>query len=171
MHVAGGNNRLIRLAADLEYAAVIVLQNGDIADNTVINKKAVIAQGLNFKIIVERRYAAKLGIARSVHDSAIQFTHSAGRAYEQAIAVLNEQALGHGRGLVEIFKIRLRYELIKVFKADLILYEQYHVPRLCVICGLYAGIDLLNVVYGLCPLLSEHGQESSHYTRDDERVV
>ena len=171
MHVACGDNGLTQLTADLEYAAVIVLQNGDIADNAVIDKKAVIAQGLNFKIIVKRRYAPELGIARSVHDRAVQLAHSAGRTYKQSLAVLNEQTFRHGRGLVEIFKIRLRYELVQVFKACLILYEQYHMPRFRVICWLYAGVDLLNVIYGLCPLLREHGEESSHYARDDERVV
>ncbi len=44
-------------------------------------------------------------------------------------------------------------------------------PRLRVIGGLYARIDLLNVVYGPCSLLSEHGQKSSHYTCDNERVI
>ena len=34
-----------------------------------------------------------------------------------------------------------------------------------------ARIDLLNIVYGLCSLLREHRQESSHYARDDKRVI
>ncbi len=128
MHVAGRDNGLTKLTADLEYAAVIVLQNGDIADNAVIDEKAVIAQGLNFKIIVKRRYAPELGIARAVHDRSVQLAHSAGRAYEQTLAVLYQQTLGHSRSLVEIFKIRLRHQLVQVFKADFILYKQYHVP-------------------------------------------
>ena len=44
-------------------------------------------------------------------------------------------------------------------------------PRLCVVGRLDARIDLLNIVYGLCSLLREHRQESSHYARNHKRVI
>ena len=34
-----------------------------------------------------------------------------------------------------------------------------------------ASIDLLNIVYGLCALLREHRQKSSHYARDNKCVI
>ncbi len=107
MHITCGDNGLTQLSADLKYAAVIVLQDANVADNTVINKKAVVAERLNFKVIIERCYAPKLGIARAVHDGAVQLAHSAGRAYKQSLAVLDEQTFGHGRSLIEILEVRL----------------------------------------------------------------
>lgn len=77
MHVACGDDRLIELTADIEYAAVIVLQNAYVADNAVVNKESVIAERLNFKIIVKRRYALELGVARAVHHSAVKLAHTA----------------------------------------------------------------------------------------------
>ena len=171
MHVACGDDRLIELTADIEYAAVIVLQNAYVADNAVINKESVIAERLNFKIIVKRRYALELGVARAVHHSAVKLAHTAGGAYQQPLAVLYQQAFRHGRGFVKVLEIRLRNKLVQVFKADLVFYQQYHMPRLCVVGRLDARIDLLNTVYGLCSLLREHRQESSHYARNYKRVI
>ena len=101
MNVACGNDRLIELTADIDYAAVIVLQNAYVADNAVVNKESVIAERLNFKIIVKRRYALELGIARAVHHGAVKLTHTAGGADQQPLAVLYQQAFRHSRSFVD----------------------------------------------------------------------
>ena len=51
--VGRGDDGLAELAAKLKDSAVIVLQDLDIADCAVIDEKAVIADGLNFKIVIE----------------------------------------------------------------------------------------------------------------------
>ena len=169
--VAGGNDGLIELPADIKYAAVIVLKHGFIADDAVIHKEAVVADGLYLKVVIEGGDALELRVARAVHHRAVQLAHAAGRADKYALPVLYKQALGHGRSLVEVFKIRLRHQLIQVFEAGLVLHEQYHMTGFAVVGGFYCPEDLLNIVYSFRALFREHGQEFAHYARDHERVV
>ena len=51
--VGRGDDGFAELAAKLKDSAVIVLQDLDIADCAVIDEEAVIADGLNFKIVIE----------------------------------------------------------------------------------------------------------------------
>ena len=81
-----------------------------------------------------------------MHHRAVQFAHAARRAEDKSLTVLHENALGHGRCFIEIFKIRLRNELVEVFKSGLVLDEDYHVPRAVMLGRLYAHINVLNVV-------------------------
>ena len=53
MHVACRDNGFIELAADLDYSAVVVLKDAYIAHGAVIDEKAVIAERLDLKIVVE----------------------------------------------------------------------------------------------------------------------
>ena len=78
MDIACGNNRLTKLASNVQNTAVVILQNRFIADNAVINEKTVIADGLNFEVIVKRSYALELSVRRTVHHCAVKLAHSAG---------------------------------------------------------------------------------------------
>ena len=51
--VGRGDDGLAELAAKLKDSAVIVLQHLDVTDCAVIDEEAVIADGLNFKIVIE----------------------------------------------------------------------------------------------------------------------
>ena len=51
--VRRGDDGLAELAAKLKDSAVIVLQHLDVSDCAVIDEKAVIADGLNLKIVIE----------------------------------------------------------------------------------------------------------------------
>ena len=85
--------------------------------------------------------------------------------------MLNKQALRHGRGLVEILKIRLRNKLVQIFKPDLVLDKQYHVAGFAVVGGLYLAVDRLDIVHCFCALLGKHGEKTPHYAGDDECIV
>ena len=60
VYVRGGDDGLIELSAKRKDRAVIVLEDGHVLDDAVIHQKAVIADGLDFKIVIERGYLLKL---------------------------------------------------------------------------------------------------------------
>ena len=80
MYVAGRNDELSEPPAQREDAAVEFAQVLLVARFAVVDEEVVVAQRLNFKIIVERCEPVKLGIAPVAHDGVKNFARLARRA-------------------------------------------------------------------------------------------
>ena len=152
MNVAAGDDRLIKRPANVQYPAVIILQNGDVLHRAVIHKKAVVAKGLYLQIIVKRRDLFQRLVALAPHHRAVKLAHTAGRAHDYALPVLDEQAFGNGWGLVKVFQIRLRHHLIEIFKSGAVFHQQYHVPGAGNVRALEPVIHALHIVHSSGPL-------------------
>ena len=72
-----------------------------------LDEEVVVAQRLNFKIIVERCEPVKLSIAPVAHDGVEDFTRLARRADYKPLAVFHYFALRHSRLFVKIVYIGL----------------------------------------------------------------
>ena len=171
VHVRGGDDRLAELLAEPVDRAVVVLEDRGVADGAVVDQKGVVADGLDLEVVVERGDLFELLAARARHDRAVELAHAAGRADEDALAVLQEQAFGHGGHAVEVFEVGLADHLVQVFQARAVLDQQDHVVRLRHVGAPQRVVDGLDVVHGARALLAEHRQEFPHHARHDQRVV
>ena len=129
MHVAGRNDELSEPPAQREDAAVEFAQVLLVARFAVVDEKVVVAQRLNFKIIVERCEPVKLGIAPVAHDGVENFTRLARRADKNALAVLHQKALRDDGAFLEVLQMRFGDELVEIFQSHLVLHEQRDVTR------------------------------------------
>ena len=169
--VARRDDHFAELLAQVQDRAVIVLQHGLVLDHAVFHQKAVVADRLDLQIVVKRRDLFQLLVACALHDGAVQLAHAAGRADEDALAVLDQQALRDRGDAVEILQIALRDHLVEVLQTLAVQNQQDHVIGLGHIRAPQRVIDRLDVVHSLRPLGGEHGQEFAHDARDDHRVV
>jgi hypothetical protein len=171
MHVAGGYDRLAQPLSGGDYAAVIVLQHGLVLDGAVIHQKAVVAQGLDLKIVVKRGDLVYLLVALAAHHRAVKLAHAAGGADDYALPVLYQQALGYSRRLVKIVQIRLGHHLVEIFKAGAVFHQQNHVSGAGHVGALEAVIHRLYIVHRARALGAEHGQEFVHDAGHHHGVV
>ena len=105
MHVGRGDDALAHALAEIVDTAVVILKHVSVLNSAVVDKKAVVAYRLNFKVVVERGDLLKLLVGRAVHDRAVKLAHAAGGADKQPLAVLHKQAFGDVGGLVKMLEI------------------------------------------------------------------
>ena len=132
MGVTGSANRLAKLLTKLVNTAVDVTQSLIICYPALGNKKSVVTDGLNFKIIVEGCDLLKLILLLTVKNSVIKLARNAGRTDNKAVTVLFNNSLRHTRNLflsaksTVIVKIAKGNQLIEVLKSLLVLREHNH---------------------------------------------
>ena len=86
VHVSGGNDGLSQLVAQLYNRAVEASEFFFILCHALFQHEAVVADGLDFKIVVKFRDALELCPALVVHDCLKQLSCLARRADDQALA-------------------------------------------------------------------------------------
>ena len=171
MHVRGGHDRLAHRAAQVQDAAVEVLQDLEGGHAPVVHQEAVVRQGLDLEVVVERGDFPQLRVALATHHGAVQLAHAAGRAHQQAFPMLQQQALRDPRGLVEVLQVGLGDHLVQVLQPLAVQDQEDHVPGLLHVRALQAVVDRLDVVQGPRPLRPELRQELVHDARHDHRIV
>ena len=105
MHVAGGDDGLPQLLAEPDNGAVIVAQLLLAPDRALAQHEAIIADGLDLKVIVEGGDALELVPVLMVRDRAEQLARLAGRADDQPLAVRDQLAFRNDRHTLEVFEI------------------------------------------------------------------
>ncbi len=169
--VAGRNDLSAQLPAQIQDRAVIVLQHGLVLDDAVFDEEAVVADRLDLQIVVKRRDLFQLLVACALHHRAVQLAHAAGRADQDALPMLEQQALRDRRDAVEVFEVALRDHLVEVFQTLPVQNQQDHVMGLGHVRAPQRVVDRFDIVHGLRPLGGKHRQEFAHDARDDHRVV
>ena len=129
MHVAGRNDELAEPAAEREDTAVKFAQILLVARLAVVDEEVVVAQRLDFQIIVERCEPVEFGVAPAAHDGVEDLARLARRADEDTLAVPHQQALRNDGILPEVLQMRFGDELIEILEAGLVLHEQRDMPR------------------------------------------
>ena len=151
VHVAGGHNRLAQLFANAHNGAV-VLPQALLVRVAVAHHKHVVANGLNFQIIVVLRNFAQAFKALSGGHGPKELSRLAGAANEQALPVLVQQAFGNAGIAVVVVQVPLGDEPVEVLEARVVLYQNDLVvgPQLL---GVAPGQSLVDVVDGTGPLV------------------
>ena len=171
MHIACRDDRLAELFAQVQDRSVIVLQYAHIPYGAVVDEETVVADRLDLEVVVKGSDLFQFLLARTFHDRAVQLAHTAGGADEDALAVLDQQALGDDRVAVEILEVGLGHHLVEVLQSLAVLHKQDHMVGLGHVRAAQGVVDRLDIIHRLGPLLLQHGQELFHDPRDHHGVV
>ncbi len=120
VHVAGGNDRLVQILAQLDDGAVEFLDPLLAVHLAIPHHIGVVAQRLDLKDIVIGGDFFQLLIAGAVHDGAVQLARFTGAGEQQAVPVLVQQAAGHTGLFEEVVDVCFTDDLVQVFQAHLV---------------------------------------------------
>ena len=120
MDVTGGADRLVQFLSQPDDGAVELPQILLAPGVAVAEHESVVAQGLNFQIVVKRGDALQLVPILVVHHCLEQLTRLAGRADDQALPMDHQLAFGDGGHPLEIFQVGSGDQLIEIFQAHLV---------------------------------------------------
>ena len=120
MDVTGGADGLSQFLAEadddtVEFPQVLLAPCLAVAEH-----EGVVAQGLNFQIVVKGRDALQLVPVLVIHHRLEQFTGLAGGADDQALPMGHQLAFGDGGHPLEIFQVGSGDQLIEIFQAHLV---------------------------------------------------
>ena len=143
--VAGGHHRLVQLFANAHNGAVVLPQALHVGV-AVAHHEHVVAQGLDFQVVVVGGDFAQVVEGLPLHHGPEQLAGLAGAAHQQALPVLVQQALGGAGIAVEVVEMSLGDEAVQVFQARVVLHQQNHVvgPQLL---GVAAGQGAVYLVH------------------------
>ena len=116
-----GNTKLI---AKCHHAAVEIAQSLVVCDLPLCNHKAVVADGLDLKVIVKLGNLLDLAFGLVINDSAHELPRLARSADDKTLSVLFKHRFRHSGHLAIVVKISERNELIQVFESHLIFNQQ-----------------------------------------------
>ena len=119
--VAGGADGLVQLLAQADDGAVELPQLLLRLDHTLAQHEGIVAQRLNLQEIVPGGNALKLRKVFPLYNCLKQLSSLAGRADNESLPVLVDQALGHDGVAFEVVQVRGRDELVEIAKAQLVL--------------------------------------------------
>ena len=166
MDVAGGADGFSQLLAEadddtVEFPQVLLAPGVAVAEH-----ESVVAQGLNFQIVVKRGDALQLVPILVVHHCLEQLTRLAGGADNQPLPVGDQLTFGNGRHPLEVFQVGCRNQLVEVFQSHLVPGQNDDVLGEAV--GLAAqGAQLLHFrvhgLQGVYPPLMEHFPEGDQH--------
>ena len=171
VHVSGGHERLFQLRRQARDPPVQIAQALVVADRAVFHQEAVVRQGHDLYVVVERGYLLELRARRAAQDGVEHLARLAGRAYEQALAVPLQQAARYDRVAAVVLEVGGGDELVEVFEPHLVPHQEADVPHLP---RPRAGELAEHPVYvrdALRAVALEHGNEALHHPRHDLRVV
>ena len=115
MDVTGGADRLVQFLSQPDDGAVELPQILLAPGVAVAEHESVVAQGLNFQIVVKRGDALQLVPILVVHHCLEQLTRLAGGADDQALPMGHQLAFGDGGHPLEIFQVGSGDQLIEIF--------------------------------------------------------
>ena len=123
VNVAGRAARLAELVRKAQNIAVPVAQLLLVLREPLRNHEVVVADGLDFEVVVELREAFYLVPLRALGERAEHLARLARRAEDQSLAVAYQLAARHDGALVVIFEKALGNELIQIAQTGLIFHE------------------------------------------------
>ena len=118
MRVAGGDDRLAELFAQRDNLAIEVTQPFIVRNLALGNQEAVVADRLNLQVVVKRGDALDFVLRQPVQHRTEQLARLAGRADNQAVAVLLQHGLRDAGIAAVILQIAHRDEAIQVLQPD-----------------------------------------------------
>ncbi len=121
MDVAGGDDRLVQVFAQLDDRAVEILDDLLAVHLALADHIGVVAQRLDLQHIVIGRDLLQFLVRASLHDGAVKFTCFTGGGQDEAVAVLVQQAAGHTGLFEEVVDMGLADDLVQIFQAHLVL--------------------------------------------------
>ena len=119
VYVASGDHGLVQLLAQPHDFAVEIAQRFLILGRAFLQHKGVVADGLDFQIIVKARDAQKLRVPRAAHHRAEQFARLARAAHDQPFPVFFDQAARNARTAAVMVQVRLAHQAVEVGHARL----------------------------------------------------
>ena len=123
MDVAGGADRLFELFPEGDDFPVQIPEILLVLYIALLipDQELVVADGLDFQIIVETHDLSQLRVRNAPLDGPKQFSRLAGRTQNQAFPVLHEKALGDPRPPAEVIQAGFRYQPVEVDASQVIL--------------------------------------------------
>ena len=120
MDVAGGADRLVQFLSQPDDGAVELPQILLAPGVAVAEHESVVAQGLNFQIVVKGRDALQFVPILVIHHSLEQLAGFAGGADDQALPMGHQLTFWDGRHPLEIFQVGGGNQLVEVFQPYLV---------------------------------------------------
>ena len=122
----------------------------------VFQQKLVVADGLDFQIVVKAGDAHKFFLGFSMHNRAEQLARLTGTAHNQPFAVLLDQLAGHVGVAVKVMDVPLAYQMVQVLHALLAFAKQDDVVGIAHAFALYQRIHIGKLFASACAYLGEH---------------
>ena len=129
VHVAGRDNGLSELVAQLYNRAVETSKLLLVLCHALLQHEAVVADGLNFQVIVKFRDALELGPALVIDNGLKELARLAGRADDEPLAPPEKLRLRHDGHALKILEVAVGNEAVEVPEANRIFGE--HDDVLC----------------------------------------
>ncbi len=148
MHVTGGHHGNSQLFTDAHNAPVEIPEGFLVLHPAFPQKEGIVADGLDFQIIVKPGDLAQFFFAGPIHHGAEQLAAFAGRTHNQPLAVFLDHGTGHVGLAPEIVQMAFGNEVVQVGHAVLGGRQQHNVP------GIAQGAvlaDAVEIVQFLCP--------------------
>ena len=165
MHVARGYHRNAQLLAQPDNGAVQVAQALVVRHLPLPHQKGVVADGLNFQIIVEPGDLLQLVPRLTRQHRPEQLACLAGAAEDQPLPVLLNHHPRHMRTAAEIIQMPDGYQPVQVFHAFLRLYQQNDMEALADGAALQLVVQVLQGVKSLFPGLLVHFRQTKSRRR------
>ena len=159
MHVARCADRNAQLFAEPDDLAVEIAQLFFVFRHALAQHERVVADGLNFKIVVEPRDPFEFRVVFAVHHRAEQFARLAGRADDDALAVFLQNFARGVRLAAEIVEMAFRNDLVQVGDAVLFGGQQNDVIGIADGAARQRGIDFVQAGDALLLRRVEHAVE------------
>ncbi len=124
MHVAGGDNRLVKLLSQPHNLPVNlhdILHGVDIRHPLRLDHKAVVAKWLYFQIVIKTHQSGDLRVGLFLQKRPVKLPRLAGAPQNQAFPVLRKQALGNPRSSGKISQMGLGHQPVKIHAPHIVL--------------------------------------------------
>ena len=121
MDVAGGDDRLVQVFAQLDDGAVEILDDLFAVHLALADHIGVVAQRLDLQHIVIGRDLLQFLVGASLHDGTVKLACFTGGGQDEAVAVLVQQTAGHTGLFEEVVDMGLADDLVQIFQAHLVL--------------------------------------------------
>ena len=116
MDVAGGDDRLVQVFAQLDDGAVEVLDDLFALHLAIPHHIGVVAQGLDLQNIVVRCNFLQFFVGAALYDCPVKFSCFTGRSEDKAVPILVQKAAGDAGLLEEVVDMGLADDFIEVFR-------------------------------------------------------
>ena len=123
MRITRSTNGLAVFFAKLHNTAVEIAKSLVIGNGTLGNEETIVANGLDFEVIVEVDDLLDLALGSVLKDRTEKLACLAGRTDDESLAVLLQHRLGNTRKAAVVIEIAHGNELVKVLQSNLVLDE------------------------------------------------
>ena len=120
MYVTGCHTGLAQLVCQRQDGAVVIPQLLLILCRTIGNEEFVVANRLDFQIIIKIRNTQQFFPGGPAQHGGKQLARFTGGTENQAFPVANQLAPGHNRFFIKIFQVGIGNQLVEIFQANLI---------------------------------------------------